>query len=587
MNWSIALRLVLLFGAITARGFVVNQNELGNDRHWDLVNLNPSVSTNVVNPTTRAIRYFLAADAYSATNTAAELNAIRASFAQWQAIPGTLLKFEDAGLVTGITDVNNLDNVNVIFWKKNGTSYFVDGELDNFFGALALTYVSVFDDNTIAEADTVINGTDYSWFTDFNAGNAFSYFIEASVLHEIGHFVGLAHSPVGGATMFARGATDINPQAGLSADEIAAALFLYPQTGVRATLATLRGRITLNGVAVMGAVITAENSAGNVVAGTVTRPDGRYELPAMPPGNYLVRATPLDPNAGNSSAYLIRGIDIASSFASALTDFLPTPNTPATVAAGGTTTVDFAVASGTPFFRITRLRTPTPDPFRKVVVNVPVTVRLGESNLFVGVYSPNLPTQDATLTVTGDGLTIGPTIFDPNASPGLNLISVSIGVASNATPGLRSFVIAQGTNLAYANGFLEILPLFPDFNFDGLDDTFQRKYFPLFTAPEAASSADPDHDGFTNAREYGAGSDPTDPLSIHFNIKSVKLTANGTTITFESGPGKGYQIYSRRDVANDPWQPVGSPVIAAGEVTQFFDPAASDSMRFYRVQALP
>jgi len=444
MNWSNALRLVLVFGSMTARGFVVNQNELGNDRHWDLVNLNPSVSTNVVNPATRAIRYFLAADAYSATNTDAELNAIRASFAQWQAIPGTLLKFEDAGLVTGVTDVNNLDNVNTIFWKKNGNSYFVDGELDNFFGALALTYVSVFDDNTIAEADTIINGTDYSWFTDFNAGSAFSYFIEASVPHEIGHFVGLAHSPVGGATMFARGATDINPQAGLSADEIAAALFLYPQTGVRATLATLRGRITLNGVAVMGAVITAENSAGNVVAGTVTRADGRYELPAMPPGNYLVRATPLDPNAGNSSAYLIRGIDIDSSFALALTDFLPTPNTPATVAAGGTTAVDFAVASGRPSFRITRLRPPTTDPFLKVVINVPVTVRLGESNLFVGVYSPNLPTQDATLTVTGDGLTIGPTIFEPNASPGLNLISVSIGVASNATPGLRSVVIARG-----------------------------------------------------------------------------------------------------------------------------------------------
>jgi hypothetical protein len=223
MKLLMSLSLGMVLGSTTAPGFVVNQNELGNDRYWDLVNVNPAVSTNVVNPTSRAIRYFLASDAYSATNTAAELNAIRAAFAQWQAVPGTLLKFEDAGLVTGVTDVNNMDNQNVIFWKKNGTSYFVDGELDNFFGALALTYVSTFDDNTIAEADTIINGTDYTWFTDFNSGSTFSYFIEASVLHEIGHFIGLAHSPVGGATMFTRGATGINTQAGLSGDEIAAA----------------------------------------------------------------------------------------------------------------------------------------------------------------------------------------------------------------------------------------------------------------------------------------------------------------------------------------------------------------------------
>jgi hypothetical protein len=338
----------------------------------------------------------------------------------------------------------------------------------------------------------------------------------------------------------------------------------------------------------MGAVITAENSAGNVVAATVTRSDGQYELPAVPPGNYLVRATPLDPNSGNSAAYLIRGIDIDSSFASALTDFLPTPNMPATLSAGGTTTVDFALAGGTPPFRITRLRPPTGDPsLNKVVINVPVTLRLGESNLFLGVYSPNLPAQNATLTVTGDGLTLGPTIFEPNAVLGLNLMSVAISVASNATPGLRSFVIAQGTNLAYANGFLEILPLFPDFNFDGLDDTFQRKYFPLFTAPEAAPSADPDHDGFNNTREYTTGSDPTDPLSINFKIKSVKLTANGTSITFESGPGKRYQVFSRRDAADDSWRPVGTPVTATSEVTPFFDISAKDDMRFYSVEALP
>jgi len=38
-------------------------------------------------------------------------------------------------------------------------------------------------------------------------------------------------------------------------------------------------------------------------------------------------------------------------------------------------------------------------------------------------------------------------------------MSIRISVASNATPGLRSFVLTQGTNVAYANGFIEVLPV--------------------------------------------------------------------------------------------------------------------------------
>jgi hypothetical protein len=71
----------------------------GNPKHWELLNPSSFVDENVVNRTTKAVRYFLASDAYSIGNAAAELNALRASFAQWQAISGTHLKFEDAGTV--------------------------------------------------------------------------------------------------------------------------------------------------------------------------------------------------------------------------------------------------------------------------------------------------------------------------------------------------------------------------------------------------------------------------------------------------------------------------------------------------------
>ena len=164
---------------------------------------------------------------------------------------------------------------------------------------------------------------------------------------------------------------------------------------------------------------------------------------------------------------------------------------------------------------------------------------------------------------------------------GMNFVSVPIDVASNATPGLRSFVLQRGTDIAYANGFLEIQASIPDFNFDGLDDRFQRKYFELFTAPEAGPGADPDGDGVSNQAEYLAGTNPT------LRIESVRLDARGSTITWQSAPQKSYQLWSRRDLAGDRWQTVGSPVMATGALTEFTDSSATNNFRFYRVQVLP
>jgi len=186
----------------------------------------------------------------------------------------------------------------------------------------------------------------------------------------------------------------------------------------------------------------------------------------------------------------------------------------------------------------------------------------------------------ATLLVTGDGLTLGAPVF--STLLGVNFISVPISVASNATPGLRSFVVQRGNDLAYANGFLEIRPPFPDFNFDGLDDRFQRQYFPLFTAPEAGPHADPDGDGFDNLAEYIFGTVPT---KADLKIESVMLTSGGTTITWHSIPQKRYQVLSRGDLAGDQWKTVSPVILATNSLAQFTDVSATNDFQFYRVQA--
>src|SRR6185437_10999538 len=365
--------LVLVF-CFCARAFVVDLNSTGDPLRWHLNPLEPSdppnaggVHTNVVNPVTGAIRFFLASDGLSNTNTVAELNAVRASFAQWQSITGTVLKFEDAGVVAPGVDINTSDNQNVVFWAKNSTT--VNGGMDNISGALGVTFNSWFPDNNAqAEADIVFNGVQYSWFTDFNNTNASGtqIFVESTALHEIGHFLGLKHSPVGGATMLFRGSGGVNAQAGLSSDEVAAVQWLYGTSGTITTLGHLQGQVTMNGSAVFGAVVLAEEaSTGNLAAGTVTHTNGSYDLPAMPPGQYRVRVTPLDPVG--AADFLIRGRDVSNEkdaagnfiFDAVQTAFLPSNDADITLAAGTALTQNFTVTSGSPAFRITQIRTPS------------------------------------------------------------------------------------------------------------------------------------------------------------------------------------------------------------------------------------
>ena len=574
----------LLYGALAAHAFVLRFDASGTALRWNLSPTFTAYPTNVVNTNTQAIRFFLAADAWSATNTTAELNALRAAFAQWQAVPSTGLKFEDAGLVAPGVDVNTADNTNVVYWAKAGT--LVNGGHDSLFGALGATFTATFADGTLKEADIVLNGSQFAWFTDWFDTNNAGYFVEAVALHEIGHFLGLNHSPVGGATMLAQSAAGVaTSQLGLAADDLAAVRFLYPAAQPLTNLATLRGQVMKGGAGVYGAVVTAEDATGNVVSATVTRTtsgtDGAYELGALPAGNYQVRVTPLNP-AGTYALIAGKDIDIQAAFVTADTSFLPTTNSPVTLTAGATNTLNFAVVNGPPSFRISRILSPDGNFGRPV----PTSVALGQSNLTVGVLSPDFPTSGATLSVTGDGLAISGTTVDTTSFFGLKLLTVTLDVATNATPGLRSFVVQQGTNLAYANGFLEVLPAFPDVNFDGLDDAFQRRYFPLFTAAPAAPGADPDGDGFSNYAEYISGTVPTNAASL-LRLESVTQNTSGTTLAWQSATGKRYQISRRSALVTAPWQNLGGPMTATNNLATFLDAAATNGMKFYRVQALP
>jgi hypothetical protein len=235
--------------------------------------------------------------------------------------------------------------------------------------------------------------------------------------------------------------------------------------------------------------------------------------------------------------------------------------------------------------RITSLSKPTTIPDLISVHRYPISLPPGTSQ-FVAVSGATLK-PGATLSITGDGITMGPTTFLTNRIAGsIHTLVATATINNTATPGLRSFVVTLGNDLAYANGYVEIPTPFPDFNFDHLDDRFQRLYWTPWTRPESAPAHDADADLFSNAFEFRTSTNPTNSLSFRLPILTISNSQNRATITLATDPGKRYQLYSRPALDEGTWEPVGRSFTASSELLDLSD-STSATLKFYRAALVP
>lgn len=148
----------------------------------------------------------------------------------------------------------------------------------------------------ILDADILFNPA-VTFTTDGSAGTD----LQTVLTHEIGHFLGLDHSAVVKATMFPYAPP---VERTLGSDDVAAIAMLYPKDSPDLATGSISGRVVLtDGSPVFGVHVFADSTTNapaypaavrKTPIGTLTMPDGTYELQGLPPDRYTVAAEPLD-----------------------------------------------------------------------------------------------------------------------------------------------------------------------------------------------------------------------------------------------------------------------------------------------------
>ena len=245
----------------------------------------------------------------------------------------------DVALATVIASAKSWENVNTSYFTVNPHQFMGppelqpalanDGQNSMFFdmagtnfaagsGVIAFvrSTINLTDGHTL-DADLVFNDKEFYGsvstpnLTPAPTGQT-SVDLQAVVTHEYGHYFGLDHTSVAGATMVPFISNDIS-QRTLELDDRAGLSTIYPESAARglsadgvdffATTGKISGTVLngFNGSAIFGAHVEAHNLSDpngeiSAISGELTLRNGQgdFTIYGLPPGQYAVRIVPLD-----------------------------------------------------------------------------------------------------------------------------------------------------------------------------------------------------------------------------------------------------------------------------------------------------
>jgi hypothetical protein len=263
--------------------------------HWDFAafpvtwNLNPSIGSNI-----------------SGSRSVADL--MQSSFNTWTSAPNAALSVTRGPDSAVNSESASPPNTNLIcfvcadadFAKDASTLAVTITTTANAAGQSNLHNGTTTFVGQLLKADIVFNPAS-KFTTDGGCpSGATCQDLQTVATHEVGHFFGLDHSAVVRAVMFPAASSLLT----LSYDDIAGISVLYPKSSPDVATGSITGTVTMSGGAgLFGAHVFAQSVSGNTPfgnnirkspVGTLTLPDGSFNLQGLPADSYVVVAEPLD-----------------------------------------------------------------------------------------------------------------------------------------------------------------------------------------------------------------------------------------------------------------------------------------------------
>jgi len=219
------------------------------------------------------------------TGTPSVESAFRGAFQTWSAVSTATIAFAEGPIAVGTKP--GLDHINLITADLTAAEWAA-------YGVDAISFTNVTTSVTtgeILEADMMFNpaaGFSTEATTPPNVSD-----LQAVATHEIGHMLGLDHTPLASAIMFPL-VVGRSFSRTLTSDDMIGVSTLYPTAAFTAR-GSIEGTVrSMSNVGVFGAIVVVVGQNGQPFATTVTDPDGRYSITGLPAGTYTLLAEPMD-----------------------------------------------------------------------------------------------------------------------------------------------------------------------------------------------------------------------------------------------------------------------------------------------------